>query len=326
MRSLARPLAAFAATLALVGPLANARAQDADEPVATATKAASRADIYDPKADATAAVSEAAAKAGRDHKRVLLMFGGNWCGWCHKLHDLFESDREIAQVLSDEYLLVMVDTEAPGGEQLLEQCKWRLSDEEAAKGVGFPFLTILDDEGEILVAQRTDPLEVGDHHDPAKVLAFLTEHKAEPADACEVLRSAIERASAEDKRVFLQFGAPWCGWCHRLEDFLARPEIAEIMAEDYVIVKVDTDRMTGGQKLLAEQNPKPGGIPWVVILDAAGEPIINSNGPNGNIGYPVQPAEIDHFVAMLKKASRRIDADEIAQIEAALKAAADAGE
>ena len=42
------------------------------------------------------------------------MFGGDWCGWCHKLHELFTSDAEIRKILSYEYVLVMVDTEAPG--------------------------------------------------------------------------------------------------------------------------------------------------------------------------------------------------------------------
>ena len=44
------------------------------------------------------------------NKRVLLMFGGDWCGWCHKLHDLFAKDNEIRRLLSYEYELVMVDT------------------------------------------------------------------------------------------------------------------------------------------------------------------------------------------------------------------------
>ena len=321
MKSIARPLAVLAAVLAVSGA-AVARAQVAAETEAEKPGAAARADIYDPKADASDAVAEATAKAARDHSRVLLMFGGNWCGWCHKLHDLYKSDPKIAEVLRNEYVLVMVDTEAPGAEPLLEQCKWNLPEEERAKGVGFPFLTVLDDEGEIVTAQRTDPLEVGDHHDPAKVLAFLEAHKAAPVEAKAVVQAAIDRASAEDKRVFLHFGAPWCGWCHKLEDFLARPEIAEIWAKEFVDVKVDTDRMTGGQELLAEYNAKPGGIPWFVVLDSRGESIVDSNGPEGNVGYPVKPAEIAHFVAMLKQSATRIDADEIAEIEAALEAAA----
>ena len=32
-------------------------------------------------------------------------------------------------------------------------------------------------------------------------------------------------------RVFLHFGAPWCGWCHRLENWMAKPEVAAILAK-----------------------------------------------------------------------------------------------
>jgi uncharacterized protein YyaL (SSP411 family) len=36
------------------------------------------------------------ALAGKDGKRVLLQFGANWCPWCHKLHSLFDTDKDIA--------------------------------------------------------------------------------------------------------------------------------------------------------------------------------------------------------------------------------------
>ena len=32
-------------------------------------------------------------------------------------------------------------------------------------------------------------------------------------------------------------------------------------------------------------------------------------GPNGNIGYPFKPEEIDHFMSVITKEGRRIDAD-----------------
>ena len=44
----------------------------------------------------TVQVAKAGERAKKDDKRILLMFGGDWCGWCHKLHDLFKTNREIA--------------------------------------------------------------------------------------------------------------------------------------------------------------------------------------------------------------------------------------
>src|SRR5271157_4027090 len=37
--------------------------------------------------------------AAREHKHVLLQFGANWCGWCHKLHTLFDTDKQIGEIL-----------------------------------------------------------------------------------------------------------------------------------------------------------------------------------------------------------------------------------
>ncbi len=94
--------------------------------VATIDKQAAKADakkpsIYDQNADAKAQVASATARAERANKRVLLMFGGDWCGWCHKLHDLFAKNTEIRRLLSYEYELVMVDTKAPHAQELLEE-------------------------------------------------------------------------------------------------------------------------------------------------------------------------------------------------------------
>ena len=73
---------------------------------------------------------------------------------------------EIRRLLSYEYELVMVDTKAPHPELLEESSKGQT-------GVGFPFLAVFDAGGKLLVGQKTDPLEEGDHHDPKKVKEFL---------------------------------------------------------------------------------------------------------------------------------------------------------
>src|SRR5262245_22441078 len=72
-------------------------------------KETERKPIYDTSADAGAVIADALRAAQQDNRRVLLMFGGNWCGWCYKLHDLFEKDREIATLVRNEYILVTVD-------------------------------------------------------------------------------------------------------------------------------------------------------------------------------------------------------------------------
>jgi thioredoxin-related protein len=277
-------------------------------------KKPSRPSIYDVKADADEQIKVATARARRDSKRVLVMFGGDWCGWCHKLHELFASDPAIRSVLADEYVVVMVDTQAPKAEALLARCKGDL------ESVGFPFLAVLDGQGEVVTRQKTDPLEEGDHHDPAKVKQFLDKWTAPKVSAAKVLEDALAKASSDDKLVFLHFGSPTCGWCHKLEAFLAREDMAAIFARDFVDTKLDLSRMTGADEILSKYNSgKAGGVPWFVFLDAKGNAIITSDGPRGNIGYPATPEEIEHFIAMLKKVRRKIEPAQVDAIGNALK-------
>ena len=285
--------------------------------------AAQHASIYDKAADAKVQVARAVERAKHNDQRILLMFGGDWCGWCHKLHGLFKSNREVATVLSNEYVLVTVDTEAPNAAELLKTCKDALSPDEL-KGFGYPFLAVLDAEGKVVKAQQTDVLEEGDHHDPKKVADFLNKWKVAPKDAKRVLDEALARASSDDKRVLLTFGAPWCGWCHKLHDWMAQPEIAAILDRDFVIAQVDIDRMTGGKEIQKRYQPaSSGGIPWFAILDAQGKALATSDGPGGNIGYPAQPKEIDHFLSMVKGQGRRIDDSQRDQLRKSLEAAAE---
>jgi thioredoxin-related protein len=309
--------------LAISGAAALAQQQEVKNPAKPAAPA-QRASIYDKSADAKALVEKAAQRAKHENQRILVMFGGDWCGWCHKLHGLFASNPEIRKTLSYEYELVMVDIEAPNAASLLKTCEAALSREELQKGVGYPFLAVLDADGKVITAQRTDPLEEGDHHDPKRVQAFLAQWKVPPRDAKVVLEEALSRAASDDKRVFLTFGAPWCGWCHRLGDWLAQPEVAAILQSDLIITKIDIDRMTGGKDVMNRYRLNPsGGIPWYTILDAKGKSLATADGPDGNIGYPLQPKEIDHFLAMIKGQSHHIADHQVGQLRKSLEEAAE---
>jgi thioredoxin-related protein len=300
-----------------------ALAQDQAPAAAKLATAAKKPSIYDKSADTSAQLAKAMARAKHDEKRILVMFGGDWCGWCHKLHELFASDADVRKVLSYEYVLVMVDTTAPGAEDLFKKCRAALAKEEQDKAIGVPFLGVLDANGKIVTAQRTDPLETGDHHDPGRVKEFLNRHAVTPKDAEVLLRDGLSRASSEDQRVFLTFSAPWCGWCHQLSDWMNKSDIAAILDRDFVIVKVDIDRMTHGKDLMGQVRPKAdGGIPWFAVLDATGKPVSTSDGPQGNIGYPFKPEEIDHFMALITKEGRRIDAGQRDRLRKSLQESA----
>jgi thiol:disulfide interchange protein len=295
-------------------------AQD-DDRAAPAEKEAApsmRPPIYDESADAEEQIRSALAKAKTENRRVLIQWGGNWCGWCHLLHGLMKSDPEIARKVQYEYVVVLVDVgHADKNEELLKRY-----DVDIEKH-GLPFITVLDSDHQVVVNQETSSLEKEDKenpgHKPDSVLEFLTKYQAEPLDARTLLAEAINQAASQDKIVFLRFGAPWCGWCHRMDDWMARPEIAAINAAAFVHVKVDTDRMTHGQELLQEYCEKPGGIPWFAFIDPRTKEVLaTSDGPKGNAGFPFEEFEIDHYCDMLGKCGGRITSDQIATVEKSL--------
>lgn len=124
---------------------------------------------YEEGVDAQAQIDRAVAAARADNKRVLLIFGANWCVWCRRLDYVFQNDAPVASELSSRYHLVHVDVGA------------RESDTNRAVAArygdpirqGLPCLVVLDADGSVAHVQETGSLEQGDRHDPARVLAFL---------------------------------------------------------------------------------------------------------------------------------------------------------
>lgn len=169
-----------------------------------APKQGERAPIYDSEADAQAQIEAALARAKKDNKRVLVQFGGNWCGWCYKLHEVFENNREIATLLRNDYEVVLIDI---GSMDKNMDVADRYG---AALGQhGVPFLTVLGADGRVLRNQNTGDLEVGPAHDVEKVKAFLQQWAPKPRDAEHALDEALRRAAAANKRVLVHLGAPW---------------------------------------------------------------------------------------------------------------------
>ena len=71
---------------------------------------------------------------------------------------------------------------------------------------------------------------------------YLRSAAHQPIDWCEWDESAFVRAKNEDKPILLDIGAVWCHWCHVIDrESYENPEIAKIINELFVPVKVDRD-------------------------------------------------------------------------------------
>lgn len=320
MKTILFPLAAVTCLASASGLIAqDASGGGAEAPVAK--KPPARPDIYDEKADARAQIDAALAAAKKENRRVLIQWGANWCGWCHLLHDFMDDNKEVRRKLLYEYDLVMVDI----GRRNKNLALAKRYDVEI-EGAGVPFLTVLDADGNVLANKPTAPLETKidgkNTYDAEKVMAFLTTHQAPYLPAESILNDAMRTANANDRTVFLHFGAPWCGWCHRLEDWLAHPRVAATLAKDFVEVKIDTERTIGGEQILQRMTKGvSSGIPWFAFLDAKGAVIADSFvEPGKNLGYPYTDEEMAAFADMLERASTRITDEEMTELVADLRA------
>lgn len=124
--------------------------------------------LYDESANGLKQIADALVIAKKENKHVLLQFGANWCGWCHRLHKFFESDKDIAGTLKNGFVVVLIDVNQEHNQ-----------DVDTKYGhptrFGLPVIVVLDADGKPLTTQDTGKLEEGDHHSPEKVMTFLKE-------------------------------------------------------------------------------------------------------------------------------------------------------
>jgi thiol:disulfide interchange protein len=123
-------------------------------------------DIYPDPAQAKSDVAAALKTATATHKRVLLDFGGNWCGDCQVL-DLYLHAPENRPLLDAGFVLVHVNIgHSDANLDIASQYDIPLD-----KGV--PALAVLSEKGELLYSQRGGEFEAMRRMDPSSVTGFL---------------------------------------------------------------------------------------------------------------------------------------------------------
>jgi thioredoxin 1 len=126
--------------------------------------------LYPPPEEAQAEISSALAAAAKDHKRVLLVFGGNWCYDCHVLDATFHS-KEFAPIVNANYHVLHINVgNYDANLDLAGKYQIPLN-----KGV--PSLAILDPDGKLIVSQKQGEFESTVRIGPEDLLEFLKKWK-----------------------------------------------------------------------------------------------------------------------------------------------------
>jgi thioredoxin 1 len=132
----------------------------------------SNTQLYPPPEEAQSEISSALAAAARQHKRVILVFGGNWCYDCHVLDTTFHS-KEFAPLVNANYIVIHINVgNYDANLDLADKYQIPLK-----KGV--PSLAILDPDGKLLVSQKNGEFESTVRIGPDDVLEFLKKWKPE---------------------------------------------------------------------------------------------------------------------------------------------------
>lgn len=129
-----------------------------------------KTDLYPANADANQEIAGALKTAATECKRVMLIFGGNWCYDCHVLdHALHEG--EAGKIVKEYFLLVHVDIgEANKNLDLVKKYKTPLE-----KGV--PAVAILGSDGSVLYSSGDGEFEAARRMMKKDLVTFLNRWK-----------------------------------------------------------------------------------------------------------------------------------------------------
>lgn len=129
--------------------------------------------LYNVNANAKREIAATIASAKKDHRRIILVFGGNWCYDCHVLDNCFH-EPDVAPLVTKSFHVIHVDIGAEVRKNEDLAAKYKIPIEK-----GVPALAVLDSDGTLLYSQQNGEFESARSLDPDDVIAFLNKWKPE---------------------------------------------------------------------------------------------------------------------------------------------------
>ena len=127
-------------------------------------------DIYPDPGQAKADIAAALKTAAATHKRILLDFGGNWCGDCQVL-DLYFHNSDNLPILESNFVLVHVNI-GHMDDNLDLAARYQVP---LNKGV--PAVAVLSEKGKLLYSQKSGEFEAMRRMESSAVTQFLVQWK-----------------------------------------------------------------------------------------------------------------------------------------------------
>jgi len=122
---------------------------------------------FDTARDAQKDLKDAIAEAKRTNKKIYVDVGGEWCIWCHRLDNFYDSNKDLQDYLNKHYVYLKINFSRENRNQAV------LS--QFPKIEGYPHIFILDKTGSLIKSKNTGELEDGKGYSHDKVLSFLKE-------------------------------------------------------------------------------------------------------------------------------------------------------
>ena len=129
------------------------------------------ADIFDPKVDGAKLIADALVRAKQEDRRVLVLFGANWCPWCRRLHQAFTSAPVVTQKVQQKFILVYIDANTRNDRKRNAAVIERYGN---PLQYGLPVFVVLESDGTQLTTRESGSLAAGtDEATAALIRAFL---------------------------------------------------------------------------------------------------------------------------------------------------------
>ncbi len=124
-------------------------------------------DKFDPARSSAADLKVGIGRAQREHKRIMLDVGGEWCSWCRLMDNYFIKNPKLMKILDRNFVWIKINmSEENENKEFLSAYP---------EIPGYPHIYVLETDGKFLFSKSTSELEQGKSYNLMRFTRFLNE-------------------------------------------------------------------------------------------------------------------------------------------------------